>query len=91
MERGRPGVGKLRCVCNVEHIYVDSGSGLVRLDPCDTSAFRSHEGCEHRDATDSALIRAILKVDEREGYWWVQCGACDGGWQVPFYAAESVG
>jgi hypothetical protein len=24
------------------------------------------------------------------GYEWVECGACDAGWQVPHYA-ESVG
>jgi hypothetical protein len=24
-----------------------------------------------------------LKATEKEGYWWVTCGACDAGWQVP--------
>jgi hypothetical protein len=24
------------------------------------------------------------------GYWWVECGTCECGWQVPHYA-ESVG
>jgi hypothetical protein len=23
-------------------------------------------------------------------YWWVECGTCECGWQVPYYA-ESVG
>lgn len=46
---------------------------------------------EHRDVTDPVLLRAILRVHDREGYWWVECGTCDYGWQVPHYAAESVG
>jgi hypothetical protein len=49
--------------------------------------------CEHRDTTDPALIRAILKVRDGSGgdYWWVECITCDMGWPVPYYAAESVG
>ena len=52
-----------------------------------------HAGqCEHRSTSDPALLRAILKVRNGagEGYWWVECGACDTAWQVPYYA-ESVG
>jgi hypothetical protein len=39
------------------------------------------------------MIRLILKVRDGmgEGYWWVECGACDFVWQVPHYAPESVG
>ena len=81
-----PGVWERRCVCYVERIHVNPGGGIVRLDPYDPSIFRHLGGCEQRDATDPAVIRAVLKFQEREGYWWVQCGACDGGWQVPFYA-----
>jgi hypothetical protein len=48
---------------------------------------------ERRDTTDPALLRVILKVQDGAGgrYWWVQCSACDCAWQVPHYAAESVG
>jgi len=41
--------------------------------------------------TDPAIFIAILRVHNRENYWWVQCSTCDYGWQVPFYAAESAG
>jgi RNase P subunit RPR2 len=48
--------------------------------------------CEHRYTSDPALLRLILKVRDRAGggYWWVECGTCECGWQVPYYA-ESVG
>jgi hypothetical protein len=34
-----------------------------------------------------------LKVKDGAGggYWWVECGSCECGWQVPYYAEESVG
>jgi hypothetical protein len=49
--------------------------------------------CEFASETDPAMIRLILKVRDGmgEGYWWVECGACDFVWQVPHYAPESVG
>jgi hypothetical protein len=42
---------------------------------------------------DPAVLRLVLKVKDGAGgdYWSVECGACDTGWQVPHYAAESVG
>ena len=45
-----------------------------------------------RDTSDPALLEALLKVRDGAGggYYWVECGACDAGWQVPHYA-ESVG
>ena len=38
------------------------------------------------------LLRAILRVRDGAGggYWWVKCGTCECGWQVPHYA-ECVG
>ena len=39
---------------------------------------------------DPDVLRFALKAVERDGYWWVQCSACDSGWQIP-YVAESVG
>jgi hypothetical protein len=82
-----PGVWERRCVCNVEHIRVDPGGGLVRFDPYD-GHLPPPGGLR---ATGRNRARAILKGQECEGYWWVQCGACDGGWQVPLYAATSMG
>jgi hypothetical protein len=41
--------------------------------------------------TDPAIIRATLRVQDREGYWWVECSMCACCWQTPHYAAESVG
>ena len=31
--------------------------------------------------TGDAWTVAFGSSAEREGYWWVQCAACDGGWQ----------
>ncbi len=55
-----------------------------------TSTFRPDGGCDQRDVTDPAIIRATLRVQEREGHWWVECSMCACCWQVPYYAAESV-
>jgi hypothetical protein len=81
------------CVCGKEYERETPADQRVRLDPLDPATFRHLGGCEQRDTTDPAVIRAILKVSEGAGggYWWVQCDACDGAWQVPYYAAESGG
>jgi hypothetical protein len=58
-----------------------------------TIRWRSATGapeCELRGETDHAVLRLALKATEKDGYWWVQCSACDSGWQVPYHA-ESVG
>ena len=63
------------------------------LDPLDPKNSRHAGWCEFASQTDAAMLRVILKVRDGAGgdYWWVQCGACDTAWQVPYYAAESVG
>jgi hypothetical protein len=70
----------------------ESADRRVRLDPYDPSTFRPAGQCEHRHTSNPALLRVILKVRDGAGgrYWWVECGACDTAWQVPYYA-ESVG
>jgi hypothetical protein len=75
-----------------ENVYEEPTDRRVRLDPYDPSTFRHAGQCEHRDASDPALLRVILKVRDGVGggYWWVECGTCEWGWQVPHYA-ESVG
>jgi len=65
----------------------------TRATPARSSAGRQTRRREHRGTTDPALLRAILKVRDGAGgdYWWVECGTCDCAWQVPHYAAASVG
>jgi hypothetical protein len=79
------------CQCGEQH-HREPAARPPRLDPLDPSTFRHARQCEHRDTTDPALLRAILKVKDGSGgdYWWVECGTCDTAWQVPHYAAESV-
>jgi hypothetical protein len=79
--------------CGSEDVYKKPADRRARLDPLDPFTFRHAPQCEHRDTTDPAVLRAILKVREGAGggYSWVQCGICDCGWQVPHYAEESAG
>ena len=52
---------------------------------CDGSGAR-HAGSA---TTDPAVLRVTLmlvKDGAGEGYWWVECGTCEHGWQVPHYA-----
>lgn len=79
------------CQCYSEDIYEPRVDKRARLNPLDPSTFRHGGGCEHRDTTDPTIVKAILLVTDREGYWWVECSACEYGWQVPYYAAENVG
>jgi hypothetical protein len=74
------------CQCGKEHRHEPPADRRVRLDPLDPSTFRHAPQC--KDLTDPSILRAILRVHDREGYWWVECAACDRGWQVPHYAAE---
>ena len=73
-----------------ESVY-EEADRRVRLDPNDPSTFRHAGQCEHRDTSDPALLRAILKVRDGAGgdYRWMEFGACDTAWQGPHYA-ESV-
>lgn len=79
------------CQCWSEDIYEPRVDTRTRLDPLDPSTFRHGGGCEHRDTTDPTIVKAILRVHDRENYWWTECAACECGWQVPYYAPESVG
>jgi hypothetical protein len=75
------------CVCGHEYFNEPLTDDRERLDPHDPSTFRHAPQCEHRDTIDPALLRVILRVRDGAGggYWWVQCGTCDTGWQVPYY------
>lgn len=89
----RTGVWEAVCVCGTAYHYETPADSRVRLDPYDPATARHAGQCEHRDTTDPALLRAILRVKEgwSGDYWWVECGVCDSGWQVPHYAAVKVG
>jgi hypothetical protein len=67
----------------------DVGRGR-RNDPYDPATARHLGQCEFVGVTDAARLRAVLRVTPKDGYDWVECNACDIGWQVPYYA-ESVG
>jgi hypothetical protein len=64
----------------------------VRLDPLDPSTAHHAGECEFKDVTDPAVLKVLLTVREGQGvgYWWVECGSCATGWQVPYYA-ENIG
>jgi hypothetical protein len=64
---------------------------VLGLDPLDPATFCHYPECEHRDVTDPGIVKAISGVQARERHWWVECASCDSGWQVPTYAADSVG
>lgn len=80
------GPWQAECQCGKEHFHEAPADRRVRLDPYDPATFRHMPGCEH----DPAILRAILRAQDREGYAWVECGTCDSGWQVPHYAAEGT-
>jgi hypothetical protein len=79
------------CQCYSEDRYEPRVDTRTRLDPLDPPTFRHQPACDQRDVTDPAIIRATLRVQEREGYWWVEASMCACCWQVPYYAPESVG
>jgi hypothetical protein len=74
------------CVCGTQDYY-EPVAGRVRLDPLDAKTSRHAPQCEFASETDAAMLRVILKVKDGAGgdYWWVTCGSCDTGWQVPHY------
>jgi hypothetical protein len=41
--------------------------------------------------SDRSILRVLLKVTPKEGYSWVECGACGFGWQVLDFAEKRVG
>jgi hypothetical protein len=77
------------CQCGKEYWHELPADGRVRRDPLDPSTFRHAPACDQRDVTDSAIIRATLRVQDRAGYWWVESSMCACCWQVPYYAAEA--
>ena len=76
-------------MCTAEYFREPVTDDRVRNDPLEIT-HRGAPECELRGETDHAVLRLALKATEKDGYGWVQCSACDSGWQVPYYA-ESVG
>jgi hypothetical protein len=76
-------------VCSAEG-WDEPAPKRVRLDPYDPATSRHLPQCEFASTTDPAILRALLKLTPKDGYTWVECGACSGGWQVPHYVAEAV-
>jgi hypothetical protein len=80
------------CQCGSEDVQEEPADRRVRLDPLDAKTSRHLGQCEYVSETDPAVLKVLLKIKDGAGgsYWWVECGACDTGWQVPYYV-ESVG
>jgi hypothetical protein len=86
----RTGHWEARCQCGVEYLDEPAANDRFRLDPLDPKTGHHAPQCEFASETNSATLKVLLKARERDGYWWVECGSCEAGWQVPFFA-ESVG
>jgi hypothetical protein len=84
----RRGVWEARCVCGVQYHHDPITDDRVRNDPLKIG-HRGAPQCELNGETDPAVLRLALKAVERDGYWWVQCSACDTGWQVTDYAESA--
>jgi hypothetical protein len=78
------------CRCGAES-WQEPAPGRVRLDPLDPSTAHHAGKCEFAGVTDPAVLKVLLKITPKEGYSWCECGSCETGWQVPFYAEASVG
>ncbi len=85
----RLGYGQWRreCLCGAES-WTEPAPNRVRLDPYDPATSRHGEPCEFKGETDPAVLKVLLKVKDGAGggYWWVECGSCECGWQIPHYA-----
>jgi hypothetical protein len=81
---------KRECVCSYE-TWQEPTPSRVRLDPLDPKTAGHMGACECKAATEPDVIKVLLRITEKDGYWWVECAGCEGGWQVPFYAQERVG
>jgi hypothetical protein len=83
------GLWKRERVCSYE-IWQEPPPSRVRLDPLDPKTARHMGACEYKGTTNPDVIKVLLRITEKDSYWWVECGGCEGDWQVPFYAQESA-
>ena len=84
------GQWKRECQCSTES-WQEPAPSRVRLDPYDPVTMRHLPQCEFKDASDPSILKALLKVTPKDGYSWVECGSCSGGWQVLDFAEKRVG
>jgi hypothetical protein len=75
------------CRCGREDWYAPAAP-RARLDPLDPKTANHLPQCEFITVTDPAVLRVLLKVTDKGDYAWVECGSCEAGWQVPFYAGS---
>jgi hypothetical protein len=68
------------CVCGTEY-YHEPRTRPAQLDPVDPRTARHLPQCEFASETNPGTLKVLLKVRERDGYWWVECGSCEAGWQ----------
>jgi hypothetical protein len=59
-------------------------------------ALRKAHGLSTAHQADEALYgrhrqEGKLQYGAGGDYWWVECGTCDTGWQVPHHGEEHVG
>jgi hypothetical protein len=86
----RTGHWEARCQCGVEYFDQPVADRRVRLDPLDPRTANHLPQREFVTVTDPAVLRVLLKVTDKGDYAWVECGSCEAGWQVLFYA-ERIG
>jgi hypothetical protein len=76
------------CQCGAED-WRTAGDGGVRQDPYNPGAWPTLNhlgGCEFRDATNPAILRAILKVTDVGDFYRVDCRSCEALWRVMYHA-----
>jgi hypothetical protein len=85
-------VWRAECVCTFDSYTEPIVDTRERLGPLDPKTSRHAPECEYVFETDPPVLKILLKVKPglRPGYSWVECGACDAGWQVAHFA-ERVG
>jgi hypothetical protein len=77
-------VWEARCQCGRQYFHEPDRDERARQDPLDPALARHAPECERASVIEPDVLRLILKVTEKDGYWYVQCGSCTSGWQVPF-------
>lgn len=80
----RAGYWEARCICGAEGWHAPDAA-RVRADPYDPAAAHHLGQCQFVGEANDHMLRVLLRVVEKEGYDWVECGACNAGWQVPHY------
>ena len=62
-------------MCGVQYHHEPVIDDRVRLDPLDPKTARHAGQCEFDGVTDPAVLRAVLRVTRKDGYWLgrVQC------------------